>query len=68
MNLIENRLSLPEDRLSLPPSIGKLIALTDSLSDSTLSPTQTETVRQLRTGLRDLLDWQYQIMEDVKVQ
>ena len=67
MSLIENRLSLPEDRLSLPPSIGKLIALTDSLRDSTLNPSQAETVRQLRTGLRALLDRQNQIMEDVKV-
>lgn len=67
MHLIERRLALPEDRVSNPISIGKLVALADSLKESTLSPAQAETVRQLRTGLRALQDSQNQTMEDVKV-
>jgi hypothetical protein len=53
-------LALPKDRVSLPPVIGKLVALADSLGDATLNPTQAETVRNLRTGLRAFQDWQNQ--------
>lgn len=66
MNRIERQLSLPEDKLKRPPSIGELIALTDALYRGTLSPAQTEIVRSLREGLCVMAE-QETLMVDVKV-
>jgi integrase/recombinase XerD len=51
---IEQRLALPEDRLSAPPALGQLIALVDSLRTGALNAAQTEAVRQLRIGIEAL--------------
>jgi len=56
MALIEQRLDLPEDGVSTPNEIGRLIALVDSLRNGALNPAQAETVRQLRAGLAALVD------------
>jgi site-specific recombinase XerD len=60
MNKVERLLELPEDRMKEKPSLGELIALTDSLRNGMLNPAQTEIVRALREGLG--------LLEDVKVQ
>ena len=60
MNKVERQLALPEDKVSEPPSLGELIALTDALRNGSLNPAQTEIVRALREGLG--------LLEDVKVQ
>jgi site-specific recombinase XerD len=51
MNKVERQLELPEDRMKEKPSVGQLIALTDSLRNGLLNPAQTEIVRVLREGL-----------------
>ena len=51
MNRVEQQLELPEDRMKEKPSLGQLIALTDSLRNGSLNPAQTEIVRALRDGL-----------------
>ena len=51
MDRVERQLALPDDFVKPVPSIGELIALTDALHRVTLSPTQTEIVRALRSGL-----------------
>jgi hypothetical protein len=51
MNKVEQQLELPEDRMKEKPSIGQLIALTDSLRNGSLNPAQTDIVRALREGL-----------------
>jgi len=47
-----------------PPSLGELIALVDSLRNGSLTPSQTEIVWTLRSGLRLLAEKEGQ---DVKV-
>jgi hypothetical protein len=59
MNKVEQQLELPEDRMKEKPSLGQLIALTDSLRNGSLNPAQTEIVRALREGLG--------LWDDVKV-
>ncbi|HPH98657.1 MAG TPA: tyrosine-type recombinase/integrase [Anaerolineaceae bacterium] len=56
MNVIEQRLTLPEDRLKQPPGLGYLVSLVDSLQQGTLNPVQTEAVRSLRNGLLLLVE------------
>ena len=51
---IEQRLALPEDRISVPPALGQLIALVDSLRTGALNAAQNEAVRQLRAGITAL--------------
>ena len=51
MNKVEQQLELPEDRMKEKPSLGQLIALTDSLRNGLLNPAQTEIVRALREVL-----------------
>ena len=51
MNQVEQQLSLPEDRVKEPPSLGQLIALVDALRGGSLSPVQSELARTLREGL-----------------
>ena len=63
---VERNLSLPEDRLAAPPAIGQLMALVDSLRESTLNPSQIDTVRALRAGLMALAEQETDI-ENVKV-
>jgi hypothetical protein len=46
---------------------GDALALVDSLREGTLNEAQTETVRQLRTGILALAEWE-SIIQDVKVQ
>jgi len=53
---IEQRLSLPEDRLAAPPEVGQLIALVDSLRAGALNAVQSEAVRQLRAGMMALAE------------
>ena len=65
MSFVEQRLSLPEDRLAKPPQIGQLMALVDALRGSTLNPAQIETLRALRVGLVALSE--QLTMGDVKV-
>jgi hypothetical protein len=65
MAFVEQRLSLPEDRLAQPPQIGQLVALVDALRGGTLNPAQLETLRALRLGLVALSE--QLTMGDVKV-
>ena len=65
MAFVEQRLSLPEDRLAKPPQIGQLVALVDALRGGTLNPAQIETLRALRVGLVALSE--QLTMGDVKV-
>ncbi len=65
MAFVEQRLSLPEDRLARPPQIGQLVALVDALRGGTLNPAQMETLRALRVGLVALSE--QLTMGDVKV-
>ena len=51
MNKVERQLALPEDKVSEPPCIGELIAITDALRNGSLNSQQTELVRALREGL-----------------
>jgi integrase len=51
MQSVERQLALPEDRMAQPPSLGELIALVDSLRNGSLTPSQTEIVWTLRSGL-----------------
>lgn len=48
---MERHLSLPEDRLAQPPSLGEILALVDALRTGTLNPAQIEIVSALRSGL-----------------
>jgi hypothetical protein len=56
MATVERYFVLPEDDAAPPPDPAQLLALVDSLREGTLNATQVETVRALRTGLRNLLD------------
>jgi integrase/recombinase XerD len=51
MQSVERQLGLPEDQMTKPPSLGELIALVDSLRNGSLTPSQTEIVWTLRSGL-----------------
>jgi len=62
---VEQKLALPEDRLSQTPSIGRLLAMVDALRQGTLNETQIILVRQLRHGLMTLAEHEI-CMEDVK--
>jgi hypothetical protein len=64
--MVERQLTLPEDRLIQPPSVGEMLALVDSLRNGSLNPTQTEIVQALRSGLTLLAD-QMTTMCDVKL-
>jgi hypothetical protein len=64
MTMVERQLSLPEDRLIQPPSIGEMLALVDALRSGTLNPTQTELVWSLRSGLTMLAKQDLQIETD----
>lgn len=55
MAFIEKSMSLPEDQTTSSPNPGELIALLDSLRDSTLSTDQQELVWQLRSGILALV-------------
>lgn len=66
MSGVERRMALPEDRLSQPVVIGQLLALVDALHQGALNPTQTEIVRQLRTGIMAFAEPE-SIFQDVKV-
>jgi site-specific recombinase XerD len=63
---VERRLALPEDRLTVKPGIGQLLALVDGLRQGTLNAKQVELVQQLRDGLIDLAEQEIH-MEAVKV-
>lgn len=64
MQSVERQLALPEDQMAQPPSLGELIALVDSLRNGSLTPSQTEIVWTLRSGLTLLAEKEEQ---DVKV-
>jgi site-specific recombinase XerD len=64
MQSVERQLALPEDQMARPPSLGELIALVDSLRNGSLTPSQTEVVWTLRSGLTLLAEKEKQ---DVKV-
>jgi len=66
MALVEQRLALPEDRLSQPVSIGQLLAMVDAIRQGTLNESQVNLVQQLRSGLITLAEGENH-MEDVKV-
>ena len=66
MAVIERRLALPEDARAAPPGTGQLLALVDSLRQGTLNDAQSETVRQLRSGILALAERE-NIIQDVKV-
>lgn len=66
MSGVEKRLALPEDRQPQPMVIGQLLALVDALHQGTLNPTQTEIVRQLRTGILAFAEPE-SFLQDVKV-
>jgi len=60
MAVVESRLSLPEDRLAVPPQIGQLIALLDSLRSGTLNASQSAALRQLRAGILAFAEREHQ--------
>jgi hypothetical protein len=64
MKSMERQLSLSENQLARPPSLGELIALVDSLHDGSLTPSQTKVVWTLRSGLALLAEKEEQ---DVKM-
>lgn len=66
MSGVERQLSLPEDRLSQPASIGQLLAMVDAIRQGTLNESQVNLVQQLRNGLMALAEYENRI-EDVKV-
>jgi hypothetical protein len=66
MSGVEKRLALPEDRLCQPIVIGQLLALVDALHQGALNPTQTEIVRQLRTGIMAFAEAD-SLLQDVKI-
>ena len=51
ITVVERYLSLPEDRLAQPPSLGEILALVDALRTGTQNPAQTEIVSALRSEL-----------------
>ena len=54
MHGVEQRLALPEDRLSQSTGLGHLLALVDALRQTSLSEAQLATLRLLRTELLTL--------------
>jgi len=56
MGVVEQRLALPEDRLSPPLALTHLVSLVDRLQHGMLDATQVEAVPSLRSGLLRLAD------------